>query len=113
MIVAVRVRGIIGTERSIEDTLRMLQLYRKNYCVILKDEPHLRGMLMKVKDFVTWGELDEETTNALQKKKGSPYYRLNSPRKGFGRKGIKIPFIKGGALGDRKEKINDLIKRMI
>lgn len=113
MIAAVRVRGMIGTKQSIEDTLRMLQLYRKNYCVILKDEPHIKGMLMKVKDFVTWGELDEETEKALQKRKRNPYYRLNNPRKGFGRKGIKIPFIKGGALGDRKEKIGDLIKRMI
>lgn len=113
MIAAVRVRGIIGTKKSIEDTLRMLQLYRKNYCVILKDEPHIKGMLMKVKDFITWGELDDETTKALQKKKGNPYHRLNNPRKGFGRKGIKALFLKGGALGDRKEKINDLIKRMI
>ncbi len=116
MIAAVRVRGMIGTEQSTEDTLRMLQLYRKNFCVILKDEPHIKGMLMKVKDFITWGELDDETTKLLQKKQGKlahKYHRLNNPRKGFGRKGIKIPFIKGGALGDRKEKINDLIKRMI
>lgn len=113
MIAAVRVRGMIGTKKSIEDTMRMLRLYRKNYCVILKDEPHITGMLMKVKDFVTWGELDDETAKALQEKKGKPYYRLNNPRKGFGRKGIKVPFLKGGALGDRKEKINELIKRMI
>ncbi len=113
MIAAIRVRGVIGTEKSIEDTLRMLQLYRKNYCVILKEEPHFRGMLLKAKDFITWGELDDETEKLLQKKSSKAYYRLNNPRKGFGRKGIKMPFIKGGALGDRKEKINDLIKRMM
>ncbi len=113
MIAAVRVRGTVGTEKSIEATLRMLQLYRKNYCVLLKDEPHRIGMLMKVKDFVTWGEADAETESLLKKKSGKAYYRLNNPRKGFGRKGIKMPFLRGGALGDRKEKINDLVRRMI
>ena len=46
-------------------------------------------------------------------KKYKPYFRLNPPRKGFGRKGIKVDFKIGGALGERKEKINDLIKRMM
>ena len=40
-------------------------------------------------------------------------FRLNSPRKGYGRKGIKVSFNEGGALGYRGNKINDLIKRMI
>lgn len=40
-------------------------------------------------------------------------FRLTPPTKGFERKGIKIPYTQGGALGDRKEGINDLIKRMI
>jgi large subunit ribosomal protein L30 len=41
------------------------------------------------------------------------FFRLKPPIKGFERKGIKKPFSLGGALGYRKEKINDLIKRMI
>ncbi|MDD3159701.1 MAG: 50S ribosomal protein L30 [Candidatus ainarchaeum sp.] len=40
-------------------------------------------------------------------------FRLSPPKKGFERKGIKRPFKLGGALGNRNEKINDLIKRMI
>lgn len=113
MIAAIRVRGIIGIEKGMEDTLRMLKLYRKNCCAILKDEPHIRGMLLKTKDFITWGDVDEETSNLLQKKSKNGFCRLNSPRKGYGRKGVKMPFSRGGALGNRKEKINDLIKRMI
>lgn len=42
-----------------------------------------------------------------------PYFRLNPPLKGFERKGIKIPFSLGGALGYRSQKINELIIRMI
>ncbi len=41
------------------------------------------------------------------------FFRLPPPRKGFETKGIKVPFSQGGVLGYRKEKINDLITRMI
>src|SRR3989344_5510737 len=41
------------------------------------------------------------------------FFRLNPPTHGFDRKGIKVPYSLGGALGYRKEKINDLVKRMI
>lgn len=40
-------------------------------------------------------------------------FRLSPPSKGFERKGIKTPFSLGGALGDRKDKINDLLKKMM
>jgi large subunit ribosomal protein L30 len=52
----------------------------------------------------------------LKEKRGAEdqkVFRLSPPRGGFERKGIKTPFTMGGALGNRKEKINDLIKRMI
>ena len=41
------------------------------------------------------------------------FFRLTPPLKGFERGGIKKPFSLGGALGYRKDNINDLIKRMI
>lgn len=40
-----------------------------------------------------------------------PVFRLHPPIKGF--EGNKRSFQNGGALGDRKEKINDLVKRML
>lgn len=110
------VRGIINTKASVKETLRMLGLKRKNTCVIIPDTPSYRGMLNKVKDFVTWGSLDADTENSLVQKRKTNHdnlYHLNPPRKGFGRKGIKQSFNIGGALGNRKEKINDLIARMI
>jgi len=42
-----------------------------------------------------------------------PVFRLRPPRKGYERKGVKQPFSIGGALGNRREKINVLIKKMI
>jgi large subunit ribosomal protein L30 len=119
-IAIIRVRGPINVRKVVGDTLKMLKLHRKNYCVVIPDTPSYRGMIYKVKDYVTWGTIDEETLKLLTEKKGEkkgenlkPFFRLNPPVKGFGRKGIKKAFAVGGALGDRKEKINDLIRRML
>lgn len=137
---AIRVRGITEIRIKIEDTLRMLRLYRKNYCVVVPNNPVYLGMLKKVKDYITWGEINDDTFENLIEKRGEifngmerdsnekisyndffvvkdkkmkKYFRLNAPRKGFGRKGIKHSFQQGGALGYRGDKINDLIKRMV
>jgi large subunit ribosomal protein L30 len=115
-IAVVRIRGSVKLKKKLKDTLNMLNLYKQNYCVILEDSPSIRGMLKKIQSYITWGEIDDETLNLLKEKrqeKDKSFYRLHPPIKGFERKGIKLPFKVGGALGDRKEKINDLIKRMI
>lgn len=41
------------------------------------------------------------------------FFRLKPPVKGFENQGIKKPYSMGGALGYRKEKINELIRRML
>jgi len=133
------VRGNVDTPQTVIDTLHMLNLRRKNHASVVPDTSAFRGMIDKVKDMVTWGEIDNETfeemlkargeayqgrtTDSKQKysyrvlevkgKKYKNYFRLNPPRKGFGRKGIKVAFQAHGALGYRGNKINDLIKRML
>ena len=42
-----------------------------------------------------------------------PVFRLSPPEKGYERKGIKKPYSKGGALGYRSDKIDNLLKKMI
>lgn len=115
-IAVILVRGLINTKITVRQTVHMLGMNRKNACVMIPDTPSYRGMLNKVKDVVTWGAIDDKTEKLLIEKRGkkdSKVFHLNPPRKGFGRKGIKQPFGIGGGLGDRKEKINDLILRMI
>ena len=56
----VRVRGNINVRKSIKDTLKMLRLNRINHCVIIPESKEYNGMLKKVKDYVTWGEITEE-----------------------------------------------------
>jgi len=153
-IAIIRVRGVINVNAKVEETFRKLKLFRKNCCVIVDNRKVYEGMLRKIKDYSTWGEVDEETFKLLLTKRGKlpgnkplsaeyvqekakvdvdnfvkeffgfkkdlkeihglkKFFRLGMPRKGFGRKGIKVPFSLGGALGYRKDQINDLIKRMV
>jgi large subunit ribosomal protein L30 len=150
----VRIRGSMGVRKDIKDTMNILKLYNKNHCIIINNSPNLIGMLRKIKDYVTWGEIEEKTFKELLLKRGKiigkknlteqyikektklsidefvneffnfkktlndipglkSYFRLKPPVKGFERKGIKVPFSMGGVLGYRKEKINDLILRML
>ena len=132
-IAIIRLRGGIGKPDQIKDTLRLLHLNNTNGCVVQENTPALQGMIHKVKDMVTYGEIDDETYTSLVEKRGEkatsketskskkepatekikPCFRLNNPRGGFERKGIKRGFKAGGALGYRGKKINDLIKKMI
>ncbi len=66
----VRIRGIINVKNDIRDTLAMLGLGRVNHCVLLNEDPKTMGMLLKVKDYVTWGPIDAETATLLVKERG-------------------------------------------
>ncbi|MCK4444292.1 MAG: 50S ribosomal protein L30 [Thermoplasmata archaeon] len=66
----VRVRGTVNIRGDIKDTLMMLRLNRANHCVILPPDPSIEGMLQKVKDYVTWGEVRPEMLAKLILKRG-------------------------------------------
>lgn len=114
-IAAILIRGLVEVKQEVKDTLRMLNLQKKNACVILEDTPVNRGMLKKCENYITYGEVSEETIKELKEKRPTEkkYFSLHPPIGGFERKGIKKPFNLKGALGYRAEKINDLIKKMI
>ena len=153
-IAVIRIRGRIHVRKDVKDTLNMLRLFNKNYCVVINNNPNYIGMLSKIKDYVTWGEVDEKTFLALLKERGrlpgkerltedylknktklnfeefikeffnnkiylkdvpglKQFFKLKPPTKGFERGGIKKPFSLGGVLGYRKDRINDLLQRMI
>ena len=115
---AIRIRRSFRAEESTVRALKMLGLHKKNCCAVIEDTPSNRGMLKKADRFITWGEISEETHKELvekrgKKTKGRQVFHLSPPRKGFERRGIKVLFSSGGALGYRKEKINELIRRMV
>ena len=115
------VRGLVRVRGEIVATLSSLKLRKKHMCVVIDDNLSSRGAVSKCKDYVTYGELNDETHHLLVEKRGKKdpdgtvknIFALHPPRGGFERKGIKTPYASKGALGYRGEKINDLIKKMI
>ena len=66
----IRIRGGVDAQKTVEATLTMLRMERNNYATILKESPSYKGMLRKVKDYVTWGEPDVETVKLLLETRG-------------------------------------------
>ncbi len=153
-IAVIRIRGVIDVNAKVADTFRKFKLFKKNGCIVVDNRGSYMGMLRKIKDYATWGEINEATFKKLLLKRGrlpgnkqlsesylkektktdidafvkeffefkrelkdipglKTFFRLGMPKNGFEVKGIKVPFSMGGALGYRKDKINDLIERML
>ena len=70
MFLVIRVRGTTGVNRDIADTLKMLRLHRINHAVLVEDNPSYKGMLQKAKDYITWGEVNNETLSEIISKRG-------------------------------------------
>jgi large subunit ribosomal protein L30 len=66
----VRVRGQADVNKDIRYTMGLLGLTRVNHCVVLPQNSSIEGMLQMVKDYCTWGEIDEETLAAMIKTRG-------------------------------------------
>lgn len=70
-IALVRVRGKIDVRQDTKDTMEtMLHLRRVNWATVIDDTPIYMGMVNKIKDYITWGEIDEPTFAALVEKWG-------------------------------------------
>ena len=70
LLAVIRIRGRVGVSREVKDTLKMLRLHRKNHAVIIDDRPSYLGMLKKVVDYVTWGEITPETLALMLRRRG-------------------------------------------
>ena len=140
MIAIIRISGMIGTHWKIDETLFRLRLRKKYCCVLLNETPEMLGMIKRIKDFVAFGKINEETLVALikvrAKKIGNKNAKIENPEKiakellagktledlglkpFFGlhpaRGGIKskVHYPKG-VLGNHKDDINKLIMRML
>ena len=141
MYAVIRLKGLVKIREDFKDTLKMLRLNRKMHCVVLEENDINNGMIQKVKDRVTWGEIDDDVLKILIEKRGrkagnvrltkeesesifketkekqkvpgniKPVFRLTPPSKGF-KNSIKQHYPKG-ELGYRGKEINELLKRMI
>ena len=66
----VRVRGSVNVNPKIKETMKLMKLSRVNHCVIIPENETYAGMLNIIKDYVTWGEIDSETTELLLESSG-------------------------------------------
>jgi large subunit ribosomal protein L30 len=66
----VKVRGTISAQREARETLELLKLARTNNAVLIDNRPSYVGMLYRVQNYVTWGEVSKETVALLLKKRG-------------------------------------------
>ncbi len=115
MIAIIRIRGQVGLNRKIVDTLYRLRLRKKYTCVVLENPTKEDlGMLEKVKNFVAYGELDEATYKKLVEARAGKiknFFRLHPPRKGIESK--KHFGVGKGVLGNHGKEINKLLERML
>lgn len=113
----IRISGMVGVNKEIENTLYRLRLRRKYVCVIIDtNNKAIKGLLEKVKFYVAYGEISKETYDKLIKARGKkidgklkPFFRLHPPRGGIKSK-LQYP---KGVLGNNKKDINKLIERML
>ncbi|MCK5149983.1 uL30 family ribosomal protein [Candidatus Pacearchaeota archaeon] len=119
MICLIRIKGQVGLKKKVEETLYRLRLRRKYACVVLDPTKEQLGMIKSVRNFIAFGEISEETYKKLVEARGKkdaegklkPFFRLHPPRKGIESK--KHFGVGKGVLGDNKEKINELVERML
>lgn len=124
---------------DVKETLQRLRLGKKYICVVLANpNKEQTGMIKKLRDYVAFGEINRDVFEKLINIRGQkinkknktdskkiveeiekgkayeslnlkPFFRLHPPRGGIN---SKLHFPKG-VLGDNREKINDLILRML
>ena len=139
-VAVIRIKGQIGLRKGIVETLHRLNIRKKYSCVIFYNpSKEIQGMIKKSSDFTAYGEINKETLKELIEKRAQlidktkkinvediiknlengkklkelnlkPFFRLHPPRKGIN---TKSHFSQGGVLGNHKEKLNELIERML
>ncbi len=141
MILVIRISGDVDLTSEIKETLFRMRIRRKYSAVLIKPSPEALKLLRRVRDFVAFGDINKETLSlllqkrAIPSKKGKkidvkkiieelekrklteieeikPFFRLHPPRGGIDSKNH-FGNSKKAVLGDNKDKINDLVRRML
>ena len=141
MIAIIRIHGGVNIEGSSQKALYDLRLRRKYSCTLIKPTPENLKLIQKVRNFVAYGDIDNETLKLLIDVRGmplnktkkidsdkiikelekkdineletlKPFFRLHPPRGGIDAK-YHFGITKKAVLGDNKKQINSLIRRML
>lgn len=115
--------NVVGMLNVIKDYVTWGEIDKDTFKVLLEKRGRLPGnkplteSYLKEKMKMSFDQFSDEFMN-LKKNLGDVpglkrFFRLKPPMSGYGREGIKTPYSLGGALGYRKDDINDLIRRML
>lgn len=69
-IAIIRVHGPSKLKHDVVKTFGLLRLYRKNMCIVVPNNASFIGMLKRIKDFATWGEVSPEVFRKMLEKRG-------------------------------------------
>lgn len=137
MYAVVRLKGTTDMGGEEKGTLEMLNLKRKFNCTLVPENKDFEGMLQKVENSITWGEIKENALKKMLRKRVKkkddseveelskkllngktmkelglkPTIPLSPPSGGF--KGSTKKTYPDGAGGYRGDNINELLERMI
>lgn len=138
----IRISGFVKIRGNVQETLYRMRLRRKYTLVLLPATKETKHLLDSVRNFVAYGDIDSDTLALLLQKRGQPldgkplkkdfdfataaaqldkksleelefkpFFRLHPPRGGID---ARLHFgVKKGVLGENKEKVNGLIRRML
>ncbi|MBS3155436.1 50S ribosomal protein L30 [Candidatus Woesearchaeota archaeon] len=115
--------SFLGMINLIKDFVTWGELDKETFKLLIEKRGRLPGNQQLTEEYLrktanlTFDQFAEQFINNKKEMKDIPglktFFRLKPPVHGYEKKGVKNPFSMGGALGYRKEKINDLIKRMV
>jgi len=139
MILVIRIGGLVDMTREFEEMLFRFRLRRKYSAVLMQPTVLNIKILKKLRNHIAYGEINKETMKELIEKRGisldkskkinpekvmdqleknplnsdiKPFFRLHPPRGGIDSK-KHFGVSKKAVLGDNKDKINDLVRRML
>jgi len=140
MILVIRISGMVNLNKETHEALYRLRLRRKYASVLLKPSTENLKLLRKLRNYIAYGDIDNETLSLLIQKRAlpklkskkiepekiiaqlekkdashldiKPFFRLHPPRGGIDAK-KHFGVTKKAVLGDNKEGINALVRRML
>ncbi|MEM4311427.1 MAG: 50S ribosomal protein L30 [Nitrososphaerales archaeon] len=69
-ILVLRIKGQVNVPEDVENTLKRLRLYRKNFATLVDDNDNYMGMLKKCMHYIAWCEADSNIIEELLRKRG-------------------------------------------
>lgn len=70
LLAVIRLKGKINVNYKIKATLDMLNVRRTNYMTLIPNTPSYLGMLKKARNFITWGEINQDILKHVLEKRG-------------------------------------------